>query len=43
MNRQQFLEQLEAELSGLAPVERQEALKFYVEYLDCLLYTSRCV
>ena len=34
MNRQQFLEQLEAELSGLAPVERQEALKFYVEYLD---------
>lgn len=34
MNRQQFLAQLEAELSGLAPVERQEALKFYVEYLD---------
>ena len=27
MNRQQFLEQLEAELSGLAPVERQEALE----------------
>lgn len=34
MNRQQFLDQLAAELSSLAPEERDEAMKFYVEYLD---------
>ncbi|WP_367926318.1 DUF1700 domain-containing protein [uncultured Ruthenibacterium sp.] len=34
MNRAQFLAQLEAELAGLSPVEREEAIKFYVEYLD---------
>lgn len=34
MNRQQFLDKLAAELSSLAPEERDEAMKFYVEYLD---------
>ncbi len=34
MNRQQFLDQLAAELISLAPEERDEAMKFYVEYLD---------
>ena len=40
MTRMDFLKQLEYLLQDIDEKDREDALEYYRDYMDCLLYTS---